>query len=102
MNYVDRYDWTTGGPYDGNAGGSTASYLARTPGLCLFNTFGSKGAFRLPGRRGITAVVRWNLRPVIFGVQFITRVLFYPKLFFVELIVRGNPVSHFVDRLFLG
>ena len=37
--------------------------------FAYFNRFGSKGAFRLPERRGITSVARWNLRPVIFGVE---------------------------------
>ena len=28
-----------------------------------------KGLLDFQGRRGITSVVRWNLRPVIFGVE---------------------------------
>ena len=50
------------------------SYLARTlcvPLFCtLFNRGGNKRAFRLPGAvQGIISIVRWNLRPVIFGVE---------------------------------
>ena len=29
----------------------------------------AKGLLDFEGRRGITSVVRWNLRPVIFGVE---------------------------------
>ena len=53
-------------------GGSSAPYLACTPLrslVCtLFNKAGSRRAFRLP-RGGIISIVRWNLRPVIFGVE---------------------------------
>ena len=54
-------------------GRSTASYLART--LCvpwlLLVLIGleEKGLLDFQGRRGITSVVQWNLRPVIFGVE---------------------------------
>ena len=56
-------------------GGSSASYLARTPCVPLFCTLstkaGNRRAFRLPGAgRGIISIVRWNLRPVIFGAEF--------------------------------
>ena len=55
-------------------GGSSAPYLARTPCIPLFSTLfnrgGNKERFRLPGAgRGIISIVRWNLRPVIFGVE---------------------------------
>ena len=40
-----------------------------SPLYAYFHRSGSKGAFRLPGRRGIASVVQWNLRPVIFGVE---------------------------------
>ena len=55
-------------------GGSSVRYLARTPCVPLFSTLfnrgGNRRAFRLPGAgRGIIAIVRWNLRPVIFGVD---------------------------------
>ena len=49
-------------------GGSTARALCVSV-LAYFNRSGSKGASKLPRRRGITSVVRWNLRPVIFGVE---------------------------------
>ena len=51
---------------------STASYLARTLASqrsCFFNKSEAKGLFDFQGRRGITPVVRWNLRPVMFGVD---------------------------------
>ena len=54
-------------------GGSSVSYLARTPCVPLLSTLSDRGgnrrAFRLPGRAGIISIVRWNLRPVIFGVE---------------------------------
>ena len=55
-------------------GGSSASYLARTPCVSLSSTLftrvGNSRAFRLPwGGRGIISIVRWNLRPIIFGVD---------------------------------
>ena len=58
-------------------GGSSAPYLACTPCVPLFctsfNRGGNSSAFRLPGRRGIISIVRWNLRPVIFGVEHLCR-----------------------------
>ena len=54
-------------------GGSSAPYLARTPCVplfcALFNRGGSRGFFRLPGAGGDHFIVRWSLRPVIFGVD---------------------------------
>ena len=55
-------------------GGSSAPYLARTPCVplfcTLFNRVGNKERFRLPGAGGgIISIVRWNVRPVIFGVD---------------------------------
>ena len=52
-------------------GGSAALYLARVP-VFLLVVIGleAKGFLDFQGRRGITSVVRWNLRPVIFGVDF--------------------------------
>ena len=55
-------------------GGSSAPYLARTPCVHLFCTLlnrgGNRRAFRLPGEGGdLISIVRWNLRPVIFGVD---------------------------------
>ena len=81
LNYTkvgDRYDWTTEGPYDGNEW-RKYRIVPRVHPLrpCVFACFhrsGSSGAFRLPGaawdrRHGITSIVRWNLRPVMFGVE---------------------------------
>ena len=50
------------------------SYLARTPcvpSLCTLFTKGGKreGLLDYQGRAGIISIVRWNLRPVIFGVE---------------------------------
>ena len=56
-------------------GGSPAPYLARTPCVPLFCTLFSKGRNRraglldYQGRAGIISILRWNLRPVIFGVE---------------------------------
>ena len=52
-------------------GGSTASYLARAPCVAVFLLvligLEAKGLLDFQGLRGITSVVRWNLRPVILG-----------------------------------
>ena len=54
-------------------GGSSASYLARTPCAPFFCTLflgvETEGLLDYQGRAGITSIVRWNLRPVIFGVE---------------------------------
>ena len=55
-------------------GGSSAPYLACIPCVPLFCTLFKKGAeteglLDYQGRAGIIAIVRWNLRPVIFGVD---------------------------------
>ena len=55
-------------------GGSTASYLARTPRVPLFMLIfiglETKGLLDFQGRHGIASAVWWNLRPVIFGADF--------------------------------
>ena len=54
-------------------GGSSASCLARTPCVPLFGTLfnwgGTEGRLDQQRRAGIISIVRWNLRPVIFGVD---------------------------------
>ena len=54
-------------------GGSIASYLLRTPCIPVFwfllRNLEAKGFLGLQGRRGITSLVWWNPRPVIFGVD---------------------------------
>ena len=51
-------------------GGSSASYLARTPLFCTScNGVETEGFLDYQGRAGIISIVRWNLRPVIFGVE---------------------------------
>ena len=54
-------------------GGTSVSYLARTPCvplflLCLIGVE-TEGLLDYWGRAGIISIVRWNLRPVIFGVE---------------------------------
>ena len=55
-------------------GGSAVLHLARNlASLCLLLTLiglETKGLLDFQGRRGITSVVRRNLRPVISGVDF--------------------------------
>ena len=55
-------------------GGSSAPYLARTPCTPLFSTLlnrcRNRRAFRLPGAGGGSFPL-WNLRPIVFGVEFI-------------------------------
>ena len=54
-------------------GRSSVSYLARTPCVSLFctsfNRVETEGLLDYQGRAGIISIVRWNLRPVIFGVE---------------------------------
>ena len=54
-------------------GRSTVSYLVRTPRLPFFMLIliglEAQGLLAFQGRRGIASVVRWNLRPVIVGVD---------------------------------
>ena len=54
-------------------GGSTASYLARTPRIPLFVFIfiglETKNVLDYQGRAGSTSIVQWTLRPVIFGVE---------------------------------
>ena len=54
-------------------GGSSAPYLARTPcvPLCVHCLVWveTEGFLDYQGRAGIISIVRWNLRPVIFGVD---------------------------------
>ena len=68
-----QYDWTTGVPDNGMIGGSSMSYLARTPCVPLFLLWLIGGETErlldYQGRTGISSIVRWNLRPVIFGVE---------------------------------
>ena len=54
-------------------GGSSAPYLACTPCVPLFVhcliRVEAEGLLDYQGRAGIISIVRWNLRPVIFGVD---------------------------------
>ena len=51
-----QYDWTTGVPDNGDE-------------WRKFRVIPCRRAFRLPGEGGIVSIVRWNLRPVIFGAE---------------------------------
>ena len=46
----------------------------------LFNRVGSRRGFGLPGESGDRSIVRWNLRPVIFGVDSLKFASELPKL----------------------
>ena len=55
-------------------GGSSAPYLACTPCVplfvhCLIIRVEAEGLLDYQGRAGIISIVRWNLRPVLFGVE---------------------------------
>ena len=54
-------------------GGSSAPYLASTPCVPLLLHYlirvEAEGLLDYQGRAGIISIVRWNLRPVIFGVE---------------------------------
>ena len=54
-------------------GGSSAPYLARTPCVPSFlhclKRVEAEGLLDYQGRARIISIVRWNLRPVIFGVE---------------------------------
>ena len=69
----DQHDWTTGGPHDGNGVEMPCrtSHAPLCPCVFLFVLIGlkAKGLLDFQGRRGITSIVRWNIRPVIFGVE---------------------------------
>ena len=68
-----QHDWTTGGPCDGNEWRKYRVVPHAHPCIpvCLLVLKGleAKGLSDFQRRRGITSVVRWNLRPVIFGVE---------------------------------
>ena len=57
-------------------GKSTVSYLVRAPRIPFFMLIlmglEAKNLLAFEGRRGIASVVRWNLRPVIFGVDLLS------------------------------
>ena len=65
----DQYDWTTPGDRTMEVnGGSTGSHPLRPCVFAYFIGLETKVFLDFKGRRGITSVVRWNLRLVIFGV----------------------------------
>ena len=70
----DRYDWTTGAPDNGNDWRKFCvvprSYPLRSLVLCFgFVGVDAEGLLDYQEWAGIISIVRWNLRPVIFGVD---------------------------------
>ena len=69
----DQYDWTTGSPHDGNEWKKCRvvphAHPPRTLFMLVLIGLEAKNLLAFQGRRGIAFVVRWNLRPVIFGVE---------------------------------
>ena len=64
-------------------GGSSVSYLARTPCVplfcTLFNRGGTEGLLDYQERAGIISIARWKLCPVIFGVEEVSLSLRHPS-----------------------
>ena len=60
-------------------GRSTVSYLMCTPRVPFFMLIligpEAKNLLTFQGRRGIASIVRWNPRPVIFGVEILDRII---------------------------
>ena len=71
--FGDRYDWTTGGPYDGNEWKKYRVVPHAHPRVPFFMLIliglQATGLLAFQERGGIASFVRWNLRPVIFGVE---------------------------------
>ena len=67
-----RYDWTTGVPDNGNEWRKFRAVPRLYPLRSLFvhclTRVEAEGLLDYQGRAGIISIVRWNLRPVIFGV----------------------------------
>ena len=72
-NLHAQYDWTTGVLDNGNEWRKFRAvprlYALRSLVCTLFNKVEAEGLLDYQGRAGIISVVRWNLRPVIFGVE---------------------------------
>ena len=96
-----QYDWTTGVPDNGNEWRKfravPRSYPIAFPCfvLCLIGVE-TEGLLDYQGMAGIISIVRWNLRPVIFGVD----IMPYFKLFVanmgvwaVAIVVRSPAVT---------
>ena len=78
-------------------GRRTVSYLVRTPRIPLFMLIliglEAKGLLAFQGQRGIASVVPWNLRPVIFSVDFkseTTHWQLFTKVAFCRLVLLGG------------
>ena len=69
-----QYDWTTGVPDNGKRMEEVPRRTSLVPlafpcfVLCLIGVE-TEGLLDYQGRAGIMSIVRWNLRPVIFGVE---------------------------------
>ena len=67
-----KYDWTTGVPDNGSEGEEVPRRTLLAPlaspcfVLCLIGV-ATEGLLDFEGKAGITSIVRWNLRPVIFS-----------------------------------
>ena len=88
-------------------GGSTASYLARTPRIPLFVLIfiglETKNVLDYQGRAGSTSIAQWTLCPVIFGVEIrvsleVPMVHFLRQKYSQELSVSHQRVSGFPER----
>ena len=83
-------------------GGSSVPYLACTPCVPLFVHCSAlirveaEGLLDYQGRAGIISIVRWNLRPVIFGVDH-SRLLNPPGN---EAFVQAHCTTNFDSRAF--
>ena len=67
----DQYDWTTGVPDNGNDW-RKFRVVPRSAFPCFVRCLigvETEGLLDYQGRAGIISIVRWNLRPVIFGVE---------------------------------
>ena len=69
----DRYDWTTRVSHNGNEWSllfwRKFRVVPHSHPLCPLDRDGNRRASTLPGEVGIMSIVRWSLRPVIFGVD---------------------------------
>ena len=79
MDPCPIYDWTTGAPDNGNDRGKFRAvprlYPLHSLSCTLFYRVGNKERFKTTrGGRGIISIVRWNLRPVIFGAEWIKKI----------------------------
>ena len=96
------YDWTTGAPHDENEWKKYRVVPVRTPRvpfvMLILIGLEAKGLLAFQGRRGIASVVRWNVRPVIFGVE---QWLGANYLFFSQKIAAVTAASFSNERIYV-